>query len=235
VWCGNADGEGRPGLVGVSTAAPILFEIFSGLQAARWFAKPFDDMTALNVCAASGYRAGPHCTDHRAQYVPSKGRFSQACPYHHIVHLDPGRQYQVTSACADVAHIINESWFVLPPAVELYYRRRHPDYKLLPPLKTECTSTSEALRSMELIYPKLESRIYVPLDLDGSPRKTVFEAAHRRPNTRIYWSIDNQHIGMTQGTHQMAIRPSAGKHVLVLTDENGERLTQGFEVLEKMK
>jgi hypothetical protein len=33
----------------------------------------------------------------------------------------------------------------------------------------------------------------------------------------------------------MAIRPSAGKHVLVLTDENGERLTQGFEVLEKMK
>ena len=28
VWVGNADGEGRPGLVGVQTAAPILFDVF---------------------------------------------------------------------------------------------------------------------------------------------------------------------------------------------------------------
>ena len=28
VWVGNADGEGRPGLTGISSAAPILFEIF---------------------------------------------------------------------------------------------------------------------------------------------------------------------------------------------------------------
>ena len=28
VWVGNTDGEGRPGLIGVQTAAPILFDIF---------------------------------------------------------------------------------------------------------------------------------------------------------------------------------------------------------------
>ncbi|MFN4253848.1 MAG: penicillin-binding protein 1C, partial [Saprospiraceae bacterium] len=31
VWVGNADGEGRPGLLGVDMAAPVLFEIFEGL------------------------------------------------------------------------------------------------------------------------------------------------------------------------------------------------------------
>ncbi len=31
VWVGNADGEGRPGLVGVQTAAPILFDVFKPL------------------------------------------------------------------------------------------------------------------------------------------------------------------------------------------------------------
>jgi len=31
VWVGNADGEGRPGLVGLSTAAPILFDVFDVL------------------------------------------------------------------------------------------------------------------------------------------------------------------------------------------------------------
>ena len=27
VWAGNADGEGRPGLTGISAAAPILFDL----------------------------------------------------------------------------------------------------------------------------------------------------------------------------------------------------------------
>ena len=27
VWVGNADGEGRPGLIGVRAAAPVLFEV----------------------------------------------------------------------------------------------------------------------------------------------------------------------------------------------------------------
>jgi penicillin-binding protein 1C len=222
-------------LVGVEAAAPILFEIFSGLPATSWFKKPFDDMIKVSVCAASGYRASPHCPEFSEQYVPKAGKYSNTCPYHHMVHLDLGKQFQVTSACSDVDDMTHESWFVLPPAIELYYHKRHPEYRSLPPLKPECESASTALRAMELIYPKLESRIYVPLDLDGHPRKTVFEAAHRRPNTKIFWSIDNEHIGVTQGTHQMALRPTAGKHVLVLSDENGERVAQAFEVLEKRK
>ena len=35
VWAGNADGEGRPGLSGISSAAPVLFDIFRLLQPAR--------------------------------------------------------------------------------------------------------------------------------------------------------------------------------------------------------
>ena len=27
VWVGNADGEGRPGLTGIATAAPVMFEL----------------------------------------------------------------------------------------------------------------------------------------------------------------------------------------------------------------
>ena len=37
VWVGNADGEGRPGLVGVQTAAPILFDVFDVLPNSDWF------------------------------------------------------------------------------------------------------------------------------------------------------------------------------------------------------
>ena len=37
VWVGNADGEGRPGLVGTRAAAPILFEVASLLSSSQRF------------------------------------------------------------------------------------------------------------------------------------------------------------------------------------------------------
>lgn len=40
VWVGNADGEGRPGLTGIQTAAPVLFSIFSLLKSGKWFLPP---------------------------------------------------------------------------------------------------------------------------------------------------------------------------------------------------
>ena len=40
VWAGNTDGEGRAGLIGVQTAAPIMFDIFRELPSSKWFSKP---------------------------------------------------------------------------------------------------------------------------------------------------------------------------------------------------
>ncbi|BAO75382.1 multimodular transpeptidase-transglycosylase [Winogradskyella sp. PG-2] len=50
VWVGNADGEGRPGLVGVQTAAPLLFDVFDVLPKSDWFTKPYDEMLEANIC-----------------------------------------------------------------------------------------------------------------------------------------------------------------------------------------
>lgn len=235
IWCGNADGEGRPGLVGVQAAAPILFEVFNALPSSSWFPKPHDDMVVVAACPQTGYRASDICPDKVFEQVPSAGKYSKLCPYHHIVHLDPSERFQVTSACMDMDAMVHKSWLVLPPAVELYYRRKHPDYKPLPPFRDDCQNAPTELQSMELIYPKLESRIYVPIEIDGTPGKIVFEAAHRRPSTKIYWHIDNEFIGVTSGTHQLALRPASGERTLTLVDENGERITQVFEVLEKSR
>src|SRR5690606_33961347 len=40
VWVGNTDGEGRAGLIGVQTAAPIMFDIFKTLPVSKWFSPP---------------------------------------------------------------------------------------------------------------------------------------------------------------------------------------------------
>ncbi|HMX40755.1 MAG TPA: penicillin-binding protein 1C, partial [Saprospiraceae bacterium] len=93
VWAGNADGEGRPGLIGVEMAAPVLFEIFEQLPGGdAWFDPPYDDMAQIAVCRQSGYRAGEHCERDTA-WVPKGGLNAPLCPYHQLLHLDASGQW----------------------------------------------------------------------------------------------------------------------------------------------
>jgi penicillin-binding protein 1C len=86
---------------------------------------------------------------------------------------------------------------------------------------------------MDMIYPHPNSRIYVPVDLDGKPGGTVFKVAHRTPQHTVYWHLDDHFIGTTVQIHQMALSPEKGFHRLTLVDENGESLTIRFEIMTK--
>jgi len=126
-------------------------------------------------------------------------------------------------------------WFVLPPAMEWYYRKCHSDYKPLPPFRTDCLAAlpSANIASMSLLYPGRNRLIYVPMELGGNRGRTVFQATHRDLRAAIHWHLDENYIGTTKEIHNMALMPSPGPHTLTLVDENGERLVKKFTVLEK--
>ncbi len=228
VWAGNADGEGRPGLSGIASAAPLLFDIIRLLPpSASWFAKPDDGMTLVEVCAASGYRAGPDCTDRKDEWVPEAGLRSEACPYHTIVSLDPTETWRVNSSCAAPGEMVARSWFVLPPAMEYYYRMRNPSYRTLPPFRKGCSDDMK-LPSMEFIYPSRDARIFIPRSLQGQLMSMLPEIAHRRRNATVYWHLDNQYIGMTRHIHQTEIRVGEGEHLITAVDEEGMTVSRKF-------
>lgn len=229
VWTGNTDGEGRPGLTGIETAAPVLFDIFRLLPSSPPFSMPVSDMIETDVCEDSGFRAGEYCTHKTQQWVPKACAQSAVCPYHQLVHLDAAGLYQVTDACEHPDQMKNTGWFVLPPAMEYYYKTRNYRYKMLPPFKPGCSDATNA-RPMELIYPKNKARIYIPLELDGSRGNVIFNAAHRGA-AHIYWHIDGKFMGETGNFHQLALNPSPGKHTITLVDTDGNRLQQTFEVV----
>jgi penicillin-binding protein 1C len=229
VWIGNADGEGRPGLIGISTAAPIMFEIFRLLPQSGWFDQPFDEMMEIPVCKLSGFRAGELC-DADSQYVFKRGLRTASCPYHQLVHLDLSRSYQVNSECESPSRMIHEPWFILPPSMEFYYKAKHAGYRALPRFRNNC-SPLVASAQMEMIYPRRSNRLYVPVELDGQSGKAVFEAAHRNRSATIHWHLDQTFIGSTQSFHQMALDPSPGRHQLTLVDDGGERMEIKFEIL----
>jgi len=239
VWVGNANGEGRPNLTGIGTAAPILFEIFGALPSPSgrgegwgWFKMPQDEMKQIEVCKESGYRALSICEHKEKQWVQSAGLKTAPCPYHRLIHLDASGRWRVNSDCEDVSHMIHKSWFVLPPAMEWYYKSKNPTYSELPSFRNDC-KTSANVFSMELLYPKQESKIFVPVELDESTGKTVFRVAHRKPETTIYWHLDDNYIGSTKGIHEMGLSPEPGQHTLTLVDEFGETISQKFEIIGK--
>ncbi|MRR20704.1 penicillin-binding protein 1C, partial [bacterium] len=229
VWAGNADGEGRPGLSGISSAAPLLFDIVRLLQPdpRSWFTRPEEGMTLTEVCAASGFRAGPDCTDRREEWIPEEGLRSDVCPYHTVINLDATSSFRVNISCADPGEMVSRSWFVLPPAMEYYYRMRNPSYRTLPPFLPSCTDDRQ-VPSMEFLYPPRDARIFIPRSLQGQLMSMLPEIAHRRSNAVIYWHLDNRYIGMTRQIHQTELQVGEGEHVITAVDDKGMTISRKF-------
>ncbi|WP_282031153.1 penicillin-binding protein 1C [Winogradskyella eximia] len=222
VWVGNADGEGRPGLVGVQTAAPILFDVFDVLPKSDWFAQPYDEMLEVTICKKSGYRASSICDDTEMRYIQTSGQKTEPCPFHKLVHLDVSEMYQVNSSCEAVSNIKNKSWFILPPLQAYYFKTKNPFYKPLPPYRNDCLESTGI--SMEFIYPNQQTTIFLPKDFDGNTNDLILKVAHSKPELEIHWYIDSEYIGSTKDIHDMAVLPTSGDHIITVMDELGNEL-----------
>lgn len=224
VWVGNADGEGRPGLVGLQAAAPILFDLYALLPKSNWFNTPFDELTKINVCAISGYRAGINCDKVENELVPNAGLKTEPCPYHITVHLDQTETYQVNTSCENVALIKQKSWFQLPPLMAYYYNTKNPYYKTLPPYRVDCYSEQQNI--MEFIYPKNNQNIFLPLDFNETQNPVILKIAHSKPSSNVYWYLDSEYLGITKDIHELAISPTPGNYKLTVVDESGFEISK---------
>jgi len=240
VWIGNASGEGRAELVSSSTSAPVLFDLFSAMDSIfassggrTWFHQPTVDLIPIEVCAYSGFPAGPDCAKTTTILVPRKAPRHNPCPYCQTVALNQAGDRRITLGI-NAEQIRLEKWFVLPPAEEWYFRRWNLDYKPLPPLRSDTDDlavSGSGIPSLALFNPEPGARIYIPREIDGREGRVVFQAAHRDNGEKIYWHIDDVYLGETSVYHDMEARPGAGFHTITLVDGNGNRITRRFEVL----
>ena len=231
VWMGNTDGEGRPELTGINTAAPLLFDIFRLLPTSPWFETPSDGFMYMPVCRLSGFKTGMDCAEADTILVSKTAVAATNCPYCRTIHLDRTGRNRVNESCESPADMQHRSWFVLPPTIEYYYRARHPGYQLLPPFKMGCVT--EATKALDIIYPDEGARIYIPIEITGEKGNVIFKATHRNNNEKIFWHLDDLFINTTEQFHQLSLNPSPGKHKLTIIDKDGNSVTRNFEILQK--
>jgi len=233
IWAGNADGEGVADLTGGRTAAPILFDVFNRLDSGGWFPLPENDLREISVCRDDGLRSVEGCAT-ETQWIPLNSSFDRQSPHHRFIHLDPSGKHQVHSGCETVGRMKNETWFVLPPAQEYFYRPGHPDYRPLPSFRSDCRDTAPlALKDtpLEFLYPDENSIIYIPRDLGGGKSRVVFEVVHRDTQQFLNWHLDKTYLGRTHHFHQQALDIEPGDHTITVVDSAGHRLSRRFKVV----
>jgi len=235
VWAGNAQGQGVPGLTGARTAGPVMFDILNLLPAEEgWFERRFLDyarndrddarndrddarngkdysvissersesrnLTWAAVCRASGMLAGPECPEREDILIPAAGLETDPCPYH------------------------KDGEFVLPPAMEWYYKPHHPEY-------TGARKTHQT-KEIEFIYPASGSTLTLPRQLNGQVEGVVFRVAHHRNNATLWWHLDQTYVGETRFLHELRLAPTPGKHTLTVVDGEGNTAFVRFSVAE---
>ena len=202
VWAGNARGQGVPGLTGARAAGPAMFEILNLLPADdRWFEEP--EMSGgkngvlASVCRDSGMLATPDCPVEEL-FVPSAGMDTEPCPYH------------------------ASGSFVLPPAMEWFYKPHHPEYT--------GARRKSLTQEVQFIYPLSGAVLSLPRQLDGSIQGVVFRAAHHNSAETLWWHLDGAYIGETTLLHEMRLAPPPGKHTLTVVDGEGNTAFVSFSI-----
>ena len=224
VWVGNAQGEGRPGLTGVSTAAPLMFNLFQLLSEQSWFEKPETNLKLITLCETSGLAPTPNCPRVEVEAAQNSKMPSQ-CTYHQMVHLNSDNK-RVYKGCISKSQITDSSWFVLDPIVTHYYKRKHPTYYNVPPFSKDCLQNDESV--LAIIYPQNRTEVIIPKNFDQQYEKVVVEATHNTEGAKLFWHLDNHYVGETTGKHVLALEIKPGQHQLSILDEQGNQVTVGF-------
>lgn len=230
VWVGNADGEGRPGLIGAEAAGPVLFDMMNQLPRSGWFTEPLNDMQELKICSRSGMKASPWCPEVEKEMLPMAAERAKICPYHKQVFVNHNGQ-RATRACADAEDLRAVSCFVLPPTEAWYYGRKHASYQGAPPWQAGCGN--ENLRMLDVIYPQAQSEVFIPKEIGGEEGRVVVEVAHQQPQEKVFWHLNGQYIGQTQTFHQMALNLQPGDYRLHVEDQEGNSVERKFKVVVK--
>jgi penicillin-binding protein 1C len=112
-----------------------------------------------------------------------------------------------------------ESWFILPPIQEFYYKKSHPLYKALPPFRNDCLAVNSP--TMEFIYPKNGSKIILAKNFEGNKNELIFKLAHAKPETKVFWYLNSTFVKETKDFHEVALLPDVGVQTISVVDELG--------------
>ena len=164
--------------------------------------------------------------------APAMGIHQKSCPFHKIIQLDSTQKFRINSNCYPLHKSIEKSWFTLPALEEWYYKRGHPDYKVLPLFLMDVKKVTKKLLTLYIL--KGNTSVLIPKDLGGKKGRAVFHAVHKNETATLYWFLDDIFVGITNRNHKIEISPKyGGNRKIIVVDNNGYRVEKSIFFIEK--
>jgi penicillin-binding protein 1C len=212
--------------------APQTPRAAEGIDSWQIYEPPTTGFAYIATCKKSGFKVSNDCAEADTILISeSAKKYATNCPYCRKIHLDNTGHFRVTEHCLSPSQMQHQSWFVLPPTIEYYYKQKHPDYQSLPSFMQGCNA--DATRVLDIIYPDNNATIYIPVELNGNAGSTIFKATHKYNTAKLYWHLDEDFVGTTTHFHQLELNPTVGKHIITIVDENGNSDSRSFEIVKK--
>lgn len=216
VWAGNADGVGRPEIRSNVAAVPLMFDIFDVLEKHVWLSEPKLELKMTKTCVHSGYPVSRYCDNTAMALSPIHAPSPKLCPYCQPICLSEDGEFRV--AAEDViGNERIENRFSLPPFEEFFYKQNHKQYRSLPPFLNKSHKTDD----FDIIFPQPGDIIDIPIELSGEMGAFTAKVIHKNSGATLYWDIDGKYLGKTNNFHQFDIKADKGRHILTLTDNEG--------------
>ncbi len=216
-WVGNASGLARPGLIGLNTAAPLMFEIVEYLNDHSVWMVPYNELKQIQVCKASGYQKSEMCDEVDSIWTTKMSLDLAHCKWHQTILIDSVSGLRVDYDCGQNHKPIQA---LILPALAQYFAKQtsgnaFQDY----PYSSMCISGHA--NPLSFIYPLDNADIKLPVDLDEQLNELVLEATHIDADKELFWFYDQNFIGKTRYNHILSHTPTVGKHVYAINDAQG--------------
>ena len=198
-----------------------------------WFDEPEFDLIDIDICEESGFPAGPHCPNIQKIKRPLKAYKPGTCPFHKKYLVDRKSGKSVCSLCWDKADPQWEVRYIVPASAREILVQSGRDVDYIPQHAAHCPIAQDKNR-FELIYPTPGIKVLIPRDWGGAYEKVVFTAKHQRPETHLFWYLNDSFAGETVDHHQLAMDLEPAEYRLVVQDEEGFTRSVEFSVYKKM-
>lgn len=222
VWVGNFDGETNANISGVSSAGPLLFELFNNLPQMDnrdWFEKYDSYFKTVQLCKETGFLRGPYCDEIENSDIPENMFPLKICPFHKNIYIDPHNEYAVCSNCwngqYEEKHILR-----FPSNVVYYLQKNGQTTPNIPSHNRNCNSRFDD-NPIKILYPPKNSKILLPRDFNGNLQELILKVAHTESVDNIFWYINEKYLGTTEKKHEKSVVLDYGWHKLFVVDMNG--------------
>jgi penicillin-binding protein 1C len=229
VWIGNFDGHGVKGLSGSEDAAPLLFDLFRGIDQTSVARRATPRLEPIEVCAVSHELPTPHCRE-RVSITRIAGVSRLAsCTIHRLLIVDAKTGERLIGGCVGTRPSITRVFAIDPPELVSYRRANGEQVTMLPPVSASCRDV-DAEQRPRIVSPDPTTPYRIRRDAPLQYQEIRLSAESGTDVASLYWYQDGVLIATQRPERSVFVRPVAGLHRIAVVDDMGRAHSVTYEV-----